>query len=540
MKLNKFNYLDNPYKSQRMTVFGKNGMVATSQPLAAQAGLSVLRRGGNAVDAAVATAAALTVLEPTSNGIGSDAFAIVWIDGKLHGLNSSGQAPAGISREKVRELGHGEMPKYGLTPVTVPGAPAAWAALNYRFGKLPLIEVLSEAIRYAENGFPVSPVTAAAWQRAAEVYKKNLDGDEFAGWFKTFTDKNDNAPKAGEIWRSYDHAETLKSIAHTGAESFYNGEIAEKIGEFSEKHDGFIRGEDLASFKPEWVDPISVNYRGYEIWELPPNGQGIIALIALNILKEFKLEGLSQLEKYHKSIEALKLAFADGQKYITDPEKMSLKPEELLSQAYAEKRSRLIGEKALTPEPGQPPEGGTVYLAAADRDGQMVSFIQSNYMGFGSGIVVPGTGIALQNRGHTFSLDPEHENSLEPGKRTYHTIIPGFMTKDSQPIGPFGVMGGFMQPQGHLQVVMNTIDRGFNPQAALDAPRWQWTEGKKIKVENNFPAREARLLAERGHEIQVSLSSGSFGRGQIIWKDENTGVLAGATEPRTDGTVAAF
>ncbi len=219
---------------------------------------------------------------------------------------------------------------------------------------------------------------------------------------------------------------------------------------------------------------------------------------------------------------------------------MSLKPEELLSQEYAEKRSQLIGQEALTPEPGQPPKGGTVYLAAADRDGQMVSFIQSNYMGFGSGIVVPGTGIALQNRGHTFSLDPEHDNSLEPGKRTYHTIIPGFMTKDNKPIGPFGVMGGFMQPQGHLQVIMNTIDRGFNPQAALDAPRWQWTEGKKIKVESNFPTREATLLADKGHEIQVSLSSGSFGRGQIIWKDEDTGVLAGATEPRTDGTVAAF
>ena len=540
MKLDEFNYLDNPYKSQRMTVFGTNGMVATSQPLAAQAGLSVLRRGGNAVDAAVATATALTVLEPTSNGIGSDAFAIVWIDGKLHGLNSSGQAPAGISREKVKELGHDEMPKYGLTPVTVPGAPAAWAALNYRFGKLPLIEVLSEAIRYAENGFPVSPVTAAAWQRAAKIYKKKLDGKEFKNWFKTFTDKNGNAPKAGEIWRSYDHAATLKLIAHTGAESFYNGELAEKIDEFSQQHNGFIRGDDMASFKPEWVEPLSVNYRSYDIWELPPNGQGIIALIALNILKEFKLEGLSQLEKYHKSIEALKLAFADGQKYITDPEKMSLKPEELLSQAYAEKRSRLIGEQALTPEPGQPPKGGTVYLAAADRDGQMVSFIQSNYMGFGSGIVVPGTGIALQNRGHTFSLDPEHDNSLEPGKRTYHTIIPGFMTKDNKPIGPFGVMGGFMQPQGHLQVIMNTIDRGLNPQAALDAPRWQWTENKTIKVESNFPTREAKLLADKGHEIQVSLSSGSFGRGQIIWRDEDTGVLAGATEPRTDGTVAAF
>ncbi len=540
MKLDEFNYLDNPYKSQRMTVFGTNGMVATSQPLAAQVGLSVLRRGGNAVDAAVATAAALTVLEPTSNGIGSDAFAIVWVDGKLHGLNSSGQAPAAISREKVKELGYDKMPKYGLTPVTVPGAPAAWAALSYRFGKLPLIEVLSEAIRYAENGFPVSPVTAAAWQRAAKVYKKKLDGDEFESWFKIFTDKNGNAPGAGETWRSFDHAATLKSIAHTGAESFYNGEIAEKIDEFSQQHNGFIRGDDMASFKPEWVEPLSVNYRGYDIWELPPNGQGIIALIALNILKEFKLEGLSQLEKYHKSIEALKLAFADGHKYITDPDKMSLKPEELLSQEYAEKRSQLIGQEALTPEPGQPPKGGTVYLAAADRDGQMVSFIQSNYMGFGSGIVVPGTGIALQNRGHTFSLDPEHDNSLEPGKRTYHTIIPGFMTKDNKPIGPFGVMGGFMQPQGHLQVIMNTIDRGFNPQAALDAPRWQWTEGKKIKVESNFPTREATLLADKGHEIQVSLSSGSFGRGQIIWKDEDTGVLAGATEPRTDGTVAAF
>ncbi|MGM0420243.1 MAG: gamma-glutamyltransferase family protein [Bacillota bacterium] len=522
-----------------MTVFAKNGMVATSQPLAAQAGLNILRQGGNAVDAAVATAAALTVLEPTSNGIGSDAFALVWVKDKLYGLNSSGPSPQNISIEKVKQEGYEEMPKYGFTPVTVPGAPAAWAELNQKFGNLSLLEVLQPAVKYAEEGYPVSPVTASAWQRAYAHYKKALKGEEFKNWFTTFAPAG-KPPAAGELWGSTDHAETLKLIAETQGRSFYEGELAEKIVGFSQKYDGYLNAADLAEFKPDWVEPLSVNYRGYDVWELPPNGQGLVALIALNILDKFDFKGLSSVEIYHKSIEALKLAFVDGKKYITDPEKMKVEVEKLLSKDYAETRSRLIGDKAITPEPGQLPRGGTVYLAAADDQGQMVSFIQSNYMGFGSGLVVPATGIALQNRGHTFKLNKEHDNSLEPKKRTYHTIIPGFLSKDERPLGPFGVMGGFMQPQGHLQVVMNTVDHKLNPQAALDAPRWQWIENKKIKVEHKFPGREARLLAGKGHQIDISLSSGSFGRGQIIWLDSETGVLAGGTEPRADGSVASY
>ena len=300
-----------------------------------------------------------------------------------------------------------------------------------------------------------------------------------------------------------------------------------------------IRDEDLFSYSPEWVDPIHVNYRGYDVWEIPPNGQGLVVLLALNILKGFDFSERDTVETAHKQIEALKLAFADGKHFITDPQKMGVRVEDLLSTAYAEERRRMMGRLASLPEAGKPQSGGTVYIATADGEGNMVSFIQSNYMGFGSGLVVPGTGISLQNRGHTFSLDPEHFNYLEPGKRTYHTIIPGFMTKNGQAVGPFGVMGAFMQPQGHLQVVMNTIDFQMNPQAALDAPRWQWIEGKKVWVEHGFPKHIAQSLVERGHEIEVLLSSLSFGRGQIIQRDAS-GVLIGGTEPRCDGGIAAF
>jgi len=341
------------------------------------------------------------------------------------------------------------------------------------------------------------------------------------------------------MWNSPGHAETLESIASSYAESFYRGELADKIDSFSKQYGGYITKEDLAAFQPEWVEPIGVNYRGYDVWEIPPNGQGIIALMALNILKGFEFNEKDSVDTYHKHMEAMKLAFIDGQKYVTDISKMDVKVEQLLSQAYGEQRRSLIGESALMPEPGNPPRGGTVYLAAADSEGNMVSFIQSNYMGFGSGLVVPGTGISLQNRGHNFSLNPEDANCLEPGKKTYHTIIPGFLTKDGKPVGPFGVMGGFMQPQGHMQVITNTIDFGLNPQAALDAPRWQWTEGKTIEVENSFPAHIAQALARKGHNIKVALDGGGFGRGQIIWVNED-GVLMGGTESRTDGCVAAW
>jgi len=558
-------------------------MVATSQPLAAQAGLEILKKGGNAIDAAIATAACLTVVEPTANGIGGDAFAIVWTQGKLHGLNSSGPAPAAISIDKVKSQGHTEMPKHGWLPVTVPGIPGAWAALSKRFGKLSLTECLAPAVNYARYGYPLSPSLGKGWEGGYRFFAANCKGEEFAPWFDTFA-PNNRAPKIGEMWQSPDHAATLEEIGVTGAESFYRGSLAEKIAAFSEKTGGYLRGGDLAAFNPQWVDPISVNYRGYDVWELPPNGQGLVALIALNILKGYPIneamtalrgvqcgdqhincsshsnDAHSQLSShftahdtagsrifardaigiYHRQFEAIKLAFACGKKVITDPAYMQLSVEELLSDGFADTLRAQIKPQASEPIAITPPTGGTVYLSTADGEGNMVSFIQSNYMGFGSGIVVPGTGIVLQNRGADFSLDPTHANALEGGKRTYHTIIPGFLTKAGVPVGPFGVMGGYMQPQGHVQVVMNMIDFGLNPQAALDAPRWQWTQGKNFDVEHHFPRHIAQELASLGHRISVPLESGSFGRGQIILRDPESGVLVGGTESRTDGAIASW
>ena len=534
-----FNPLYLPYASKRYPTYANNGMVATSQPLAAQAGLDILKKGGNAVDAAIATAACLTVVEPTSNGIGADAFALIWMKGKLHGLNSSGPSPALLSHEALKERGLSEMPVHGFVPVTVPGAPAAWAECSRRFGKLPLTEVLAPAIRYAEEGYPLSPVLAKYWGGAYKAYKNRLSPEDFAQWEEVFA-PNRRAPQAGEVWRSLDHAQTLRRIAETDAKAFYTGELADKIDRYSRQKDGFLRKEDLETYEPDWVEPISVNYKGYEVWEIPPNGQGLITLMALNLLKNDDLNEKDTIDSYHKQIEALKLAFSDGLKHISERGDMRYSIDELLSDAYAKERRALIGEEALTPEPGEPPKGGTVYLATADGEGNMVSFIQSNYMGFGSGIVVPGTGIALQNRGHNFSLDPNHVNYLKPRKRPYHTIIPGFLTKDGAAVGPFGVMGGFMQPQGHLQVVMNTIDFNLNPQAALDAPRWQWTKDKVVQVEHTFPHHIAQGLAQKGHQVQIAIEPNSFGRGQIIWRDPKTGVLCGGTESRTDGAIAAW
>jgi len=536
-----FNPLSNPFPSVRNTHYAKNGMVATSQPLAAQAGIDVLKKGGNAIDAAIATAACLTVVEPTSNGIGADAFALVWTNGKLHGLNASGKSPKNISIEKVQAMGHTEMPKMGLVPITVPGAPGAWAELSQKFGKLPLIEALAPAINYAQNGYPISPTLGKYWARAYEIYKNRFTGDEYAGWFKTFAKKN-NAPQIGEIWNSLAHAKTLQEIGETNAESFYRGNLANKIADFIQKHGGFLTSDDLAEFKPEWVDPISVNYRGYDVWEIPPNGQGIVALIALNIMKHFNFSSnsLYDADMYHKQFEAMKLAFAIGKAVVTDPKYMQYSTEELLSEAFAKDLHKKITDIAAEPVTHLPPKSGTVYLATADGEGNMVSFIQSNYMGFGSGIVIPGTGIAMQNRGADFSLDSTHANALAGGKKTYHTIIPAFLTKGDTPIGPFGVMGGYMQPQGHMQVVMNTVDFNLNPQMALDAPRWQWISGKTFEVENHFPKHIAETLASRGHDIKMCVDSGGFGRGQIIWRNPETGVLAGGTESRTDGSIASY
>ena len=387
------------------------------------------------------------------------------------------------------------------------------------------------------EGFPVSPTVAYYWERAFNIYSKALKGEEFKYWFETFT-KDGQPPRVGETFRLPDHGQTLMGIGETEAESFYSGDLADKIDAFSRESGGYIRKKDLERFKPQWVEPISVNYRGYDIWEIPPSGQGIVALMALNILKEFEFSHREDPLTYHRQIEAIKLAFADAKEYVTEMDRMKVKVEDLLSDAYGKERAKEIKDRAIIPSCGKPDPGGTVYLAAADGEGNMVSYIQSNYMGFGSGLVVPNTGIALHNRGHNFSFDPGHVNCLEPLKRPYHTIIPGFITKDNKAVGPFGVMGAFMQPQGHVQVVMNMIDFGLNPQEALDAHRWQWVEDKKVFIESDFPNHIARELEAKGHEIHPQVTSGTFGRGQIILRHNNT--LIGATEKRTDSTVAVW
>ena len=534
-----FNTLYQPYSSNRYTHVASKGMVATSQPLAANAGLDILKKGGNAVDAAIATAACLTVVEPTSNGIGSDSFALVWIkeDKQLYGLNGSGRAPKEITAEKVKEQGHEKMPKFGWTPVMVPGAPATWAALSERFGNLSLEETLAPAVDYALNGYPVSPILGYFWKKGFNKYENEFKGDEFKEWYKTFAPEG-RPPEAGEIIKLKNHGETLKEIGKTNSESFYRGKLAEKIDESSRKHGGYLRKEDLAAYEVDWVDPIKVNYKGYDICEIPPNGQGIVALMALNILKGFDYKEKDSVDTYHKQFEAMKLAFADGKKYITDPEYMKVTPEEMLDEKYGEERRNLIGDTAGNPDPGTPPSSGTVYLCTADSEGNMVSFIQSNYMGFGSGIVVEDTGISLQNRGADFTLNEEDHNYLVPGKKSYHTIIPGFIMKDGDAVGPFGVMGGYMQPQGHVQVAMNLIDFNLNPQMALDSPRWQWIEGKKFTVEPNFPKYLLRELEAKGHEIITANNCDIFGRGQIIIKKGDA--YFGGTESRTDGSIALY
>ncbi|MDI5921583.1 gamma-glutamyltransferase family protein [Halomonas sp. LR5S13] len=524
-----------PSPSRRMTTFGRRGMVATSQALGAEAGMQILRQGGNAVDAAIATAAALTVVEPTSNGLGSDAFAIVWMNGELHGLNASGPAPQAATIEAVKALGHEAVPEHGLIPVTVPGAPAAWATLSERFGRLPFADLLAPAITLAEEGFPVSPLINQLWEEAFDTYSR-YDDEAFQPWFGTFA-PGGHAPRPGEMWSSPDHAHSLRLIAETRAGAFYDGELADRIDAFFREHGGLLRREDLAVFTPEWVEPISTRYREHDIWEIPPNGCGLIALQALGMLEHLGEEARDPVETLHRRIEATKLAYVDGLHHITDGDAMRPSVEQMLADPYLKGRAAMIGEQALDPVHGNPITGGTVYLATADAEGNMVSFIQSNFKGFGSGIVIPGTGISLQNRGWSFKLDERHANALAPGKRTYHTIIPGFITRNGQAVGPFGVMGGFMQPQGHVQVITGMLDDALNPQAALDMPRWKWTTGRTVEVEPHFPDHLAQALARRGHHIVKLADSVSFGRGQIIVRDAETGVLCGGTEPRTDAAV---
>ncbi len=538
-----FDPLAQRYPSQRYPIYARGGMVNTSSPQASAAGLAVLQKGGNAVDAAVAAAATLTVTEPTSCGLGSDAFAIVWSaqEQRLFGLNSSGPAPMMASAERILSEGrdnHAKMPAHGWTPVTVPGAPKAWAELVRRFGRLSLKDVLAPAVSYARDGYPCAPNLSLHWGAALRRYREALTGEEFAAWFRTFApDGKSLAP--GDLIRLPDHAATLEAIGETNSDAYYRGEIARKIDAESRKFGGFLRCEDLAAFEAQWVEPIRVNYRGYEVCEIPPNGQGIVALMALNILKEFDFSEKDSVETCHRQLEAIKMAFADALHYVTDPKEMPIDYHRLLDPAYGAARAREMTDRAQVYSHAVPPKSGTVYLCCADAEGNMVSFIQSNYMGFGSGVVVDGTGIALQNRGADFSLNPKDANFLRPGKRSYHTIIPGFLMRDGRPVGPFGVMGAYMQPQGHVQVVMNYVDFHLDPQQALDAPRWQWLRDGRVVVEPRFDETLVQGLLRRGHDLSRSADVASFGRGQMIVRLPN-GTLVGGTESRTDSNIACY
>lgn len=537
----KFDYLRYRYPTRRSVIFGQRGMVCTSQPLAAQAGLDILKQGGNAADAIIATAACMTVLEPTSNGLGSDAFVLYWNEKekKLYGLNGSGYAPSGLTLDGMQQKSYAQMPERGWESVDVPGAPSAWSELHKKFGKLPFATLLQPAISYAKKGFPVHPIVGLLWERAVDVFAPYKDKPEFQPFFATFF--KEGVPAIGSLMRLPDHARTLRELAETHCESFYQGDIADAIVKFSKETGGYLSKEDLANYRAEWVSPIHTTYHGYEVCEIPPNGHGIVVLMTLNILKQLALQHPQHdaAETIHKQIEAMKQAFIDGQTYIGDPRSMQMSVDYLLSDAYAAKRAAEITDAALEPRPVDPYCGGTVYLCATDQEGNMVSYIQSNYKGFGSGIVIPGYGIALNDRACEFKLDPNSANCLAPGKKPYHTIIPGFLLKDGEAVGPFGVMGAYMQPQGHVQVLMNMLDFGMNPQEALDAPRWQWLNRKKVVLEAGFGEEIVKALQQKGHDCHSTEDFTSFGRGQIILRKKD-GVFVGATESRTDGCVAAW
>ncbi|MCI8422232.1 MAG: gamma-glutamyltransferase family protein [Lawsonibacter sp.] len=539
-----FNPLRYTYPSHRNVVYARQAAACTSVPQGAQIGLEVMKAGGNAVDAAVAMAAAMPLLEPTGNGLGSDCFALVWIERekRLYGLNASGTAPLALEAETVKDLGFQAMPTEGWIPAMVPGAPAGWAALNRRFGTKSLEELFRPAAELAREGSPVAVNVALQWsedvRRIAVAAQENPA--PYAYWKSVFLKEDGSPYRAGDLFRWKEYAQTLEELAATGCESYYRGPLMEKIVAFSRKTGGYFQPEDFLAYQPVWVDPIATEYKGYTVAEIPPNGHGITVLMALNILKGLSLPAQKDsAETYHKILEAIKLAFADTKTYVADPRYMRTRVEDLLSEEYAARRRALITGQALEPEAGDPSCGGTIYLCTADPMGNMVSFIQSNYTTFGAGVAVPGTGISLQNRGANFSLDSSSDNCLAGGKRSYHTIIPGFLLKQGKAVGPFGVMGAFMQPQGHVLVVVNTVDYHMNPQEALDAPRMQWIGGKKIQLEREVPAHVGRQLAAMGHQVEVANTNLNMGRGQIIWRTEN-GLLAAGTEPRCDGTAAVW
>lgn len=524
----------------RKPLFTTNGVVATSQHLASQAGLAILKQGGNAVDAALAAAMVLAVVEPASCGVGGDLFALVWDGNKLHGLNGSGRAPAGLTPKEVRKRGHETMPDHGWLSVTVPGVPSAWSDLHQRFGKLPFGALFESAIAYAQKGYPLSPTVFWHWRWGVEVIHAALQGEEYRDFGAVFAPSG-HTPQIGEIWSNSDLAHTLQRIAESHARDFYAGEIAEKMAAFSAQTEGVLTLADLQAHRNTWVEPISTTYRGYDVWELPPNGQGLTALLALNILEGFDLAKYPResVQSYHWQIEAMKLAFVEAQRYIADPERVNVPVKELLSKEFAARRRALIGTQALLPAPSEKLTSDTVYLCAADKDGMMVSLIQSTYGTFGSHVVVPGTGIVLQNRAAGFSLDPTHRNCLEPGKRPFHTIIPGFLTHNGEAIGPFGVMGGHMQPQGHVQMMVNMLDYGLDPQASLDAPRWFWGKERWVQVEPTVAPEIVEALSQLGHEMNVDDEVDFVGRGQIIWRLPS-GVYMAGSEPRADGCAVGY
>ncbi|AGW91468.1 MULTISPECIES: gamma-glutamyltransferase [Cupriavidus] len=534
----------NPYPSVRIPLFARN-VVSTSHPLAAQAGLRMLLKGGNAVDAAIAAAAAITIVEPVSCGLGSDAFAILWDGKELHGLNSSGVAPAAWNPEYFKNKygtdanGLANRPIRGWDSVTVPGVIAGWAALHERFGKLPFADLMEPAIEIAERGYAVPPVVAHKWAAAVPELKDQ------PGYAETFMPSG-RAPLVGEKFTMKAAAETLRKVGETRGRAYYEGEIAEKIAAFSKQCGGAMTLDDLRNYRPDWVKPISKSYRGYELHEIPPNGQGIAALIALGILDQFDMASIpvDSVDSQHLQIEAMKLAFADLYRYVADPRSMEVTPEAMLDDAYLKSRAKLIDmQRATHFNFGMPKVGGTIYLTAADENGMMISFIQSNYMGFGSGVVVPGTGISLQNRGVGFSMDPKSANVVAGGKRPFHTIIPAFLTKGGQPVMSFGVMGGDMQPQGHLQTVVRMLDYNQQPQAACCAPRWKVNRDFTLDVESTMDAATVEGLKARGHQLKsVDDPYMDFGSGQFIWRlseDAEHGYVA-ASDSRRDGQAVGF
>lgn len=541
--MKQFNW-NNPYPTIRIPVFARN-VVSTSHPLAAQAGLRMLLKGGSAVDAVIAAAATIALVEPVSCGLGGDAFSIVW-DGKtLQGLNASGYAPEAWSVDYFKNKygvganGLAQAPKRGVDAITVPGVVAGWAALHERYGKLPFADLMVPAIEIAERGYAVPPVVAQKWAAAVPELK---DQPGFAHTFMP----NGRAPNVGERFVFKDVAETLRRIGATKGRDLYEGDTAEKLVAFIRANGGAHTLEDFRNYRPDWVTPISKNYRGYTLHEIPPNGQGISALMALGILEHFDLPSLKvdSVESQHIQIEAMKLAMADLYRYVADPRTMEVTPEQMLDDAYLSSRAKLIDPtRATLFPPGNPSSGGTIYLTAADENGMMVSFIQSNYMGFGSGVVVPGTGVSFQNRGVGFSMDPKSANVVAGHKRPFHTIIPGFLTKGGEPVMSFGVMGGDIQPQGHVQTVVRMLDYDQQPQAACCAPRWKLNRDFTLDVESSMRAQTIEGLKGLGHTLKaIDDPYMDFGSGQFIWRlssDLEDGYVV-ASDSRRDGQAVGF